>query len=267
MLAFQRNISLRVARASGTGFFRILGTLSVMGSLVMFAFGVAGSGSAQALPPNRYYGTVTINGTQQSDGTVVEAYVGDTLCGSGTVSNQNGNEFYLVDVLGGGQKAGCASDGDTVSFRVNGLKANETGAYATGAATRLDLTASGSATQVPLPTVLPPNGGGTPAPPPTPPPFETVIATSAPPSPVATPESSPEASETPGPTPSTTPTPTATVELSSTPIATPTVLAPLPRSTTGNDGSRRTGAIVVAVLVILIAGGAAAWLLRRRMVA
>ncbi|MGI8970559.1 MAG: hypothetical protein ACR2HB_07620 [Dehalococcoidia bacterium] len=119
--------------------------------------------SAQALPPDRFFGTAKINGQEQPEGTVVEAYVNGTLCGSGTVLKRNDMVIYFVDVLGGGQKPGCAGDGDTVTFRVAGLDAAESGTYQTGTATRLDLTASGAAAQVAAPTVLPPEGGGTPA--------------------------------------------------------------------------------------------------------
>jgi hypothetical protein len=217
--------------------------------------------SAQAQPPNRFYGSVTINGQEQVEGTVVEAYIGNALCGSGTVQNRNGSNIYFVDVLGAGQKSDCAKDGDKVTFKVAGLDANESGSYDTAAATRLDLTATGSARAVSQPTVLAPGTGGTPAPPP---PLPTSpIGTSTPP-PTFTP-SSDQASETPEAAPSETSTPSVT------PTATPTIPPSLTPSATAAatataaTTSRRPIAVVVLVLLVFaVAAGAGAFLYLRR---
>jgi hypothetical protein len=217
--------------------------------------------NAQAQPPNRFYGTVTINGSEQPEGTVVEAYIGSTLCGSGTVQNRNGSNIYLVDVLGSGQKPNCASDGDKVTFKVAGLNANESGTYDTAAATRLDLTAAGSAQTVAQPTVLAPGSGGTPAPPPPLPTSPLGIST---PAPTFTP-SSDQGGETPEAAASETPTPVATQAATPTATASPTATATASTASTTASTSRRPISVIVLVLVLFAAAlGVGALLYYRR---
>jgi hypothetical protein len=214
--------------------------------------------AAQAQPPNRYYGTVTINGQDQPEGTVVEAYIGNTLCGSGTVDTRNGSKIYLVDVLGAGQKPNCAKDGDKVTFKIAGLDAKETGTYDTAAATHLDLTASGTARNPAQPTVLAPGAGGTPAPPP-PIPTSPVGTSTPPPGVTETPEESPAAgaaTETPSP------------EASATATLTATASATVPAVTNGNTAtttsSRSPLGVVLVLAILAIAAGAGALMYQRR---
>jgi hypothetical protein len=216
--------------------------------------------NAQAQPPNRFYGTVSINGQDQPEGTVVEAYIGNTLCGSGTVQNRNGSNIYLVDVLGSGQKPNCANDGDKVTFKISGLDANETGSYDTAAATRLDLTAAGAARTVAQPTVLAPGTGGTPAPPP---PLPTSPLGTSTPAPTFTP-SPDQASETPVTTPTETPTASATAP-APTATTSPTPASNTSATSTSSSTSRRPISIIVLVLLILaVALGVGALLYFRR---
>lgn len=222
------------------------------------AAGGATLAQAQAQPPERFYGSVQINGQAQGDGTVVEAYIGNTLCGSGTVGNRNGSEIYFVDVLGAGQKANCGNDGDKVTFKVSGLDAKETGTYATASTARLDLSATGSARPVEQPTVLAPGTGGTPAPPPT----FTPAPTQASAAPAST---TPAAGETATAAPAT----TATAGASGTVTATQTpnvTLTPVPVRVpaTKSSGPSPLIWIVIVVAVLAIGAGAAAWALQRR---
>src|SRR5262245_4758279 len=46
-------------------------------------------------PPNRFFGTVTLNGQRAAAGTAVTAAIGSATCGSGTVSATG---TYTVDV-------------------------------------------------------------------------------------------------------------------------------------------------------------------------
>jgi hypothetical protein len=241
-------------------FSRAITALAVIVSALASVAAVATGALAQALPPNRFYGTVTIDGKLQPEGTVVEAYVGTTLCGAGSIANHNGEQVYLVDVLDSGQKPGCANDGDKVSFRVAGLQAKETATYQTGVATRLDLTASGTPRREALPTVVPPGGGGTPAPPPaTASPVAGSPTSSAPPSPTAAAPASPApGSATPTVTVTATPTATATA----TPTATSTPVARSRAST--SRGAPAAVWIGIGIAVLLVLGGLGAWLYQRR---
>lgn len=232
---------------------------------------VAGGVEAQAQPPNRFYGSAKVNGQDQSEGTVVEAYVGNTLCGSGTVQARDGGPIYFLDVLGAGQKPNCAKDGDKVSFKIAGLDAKESGTYTTASATRLDLTANGTARQIEQPTVLAPGTGGTPPPPPTFTAVPTTAVPTLPPAPVSTAPATATANTTASPAPSGSETPTAaagtpTVATSETPTETPSPAStPEPPETPlKSTGGPPAALWVVIVAIVLIGAGVAAWLVQRR---
>ena len=216
---------------------------------------------AQAQPPNRFFGSVTINGQDQPEGTVVEAYIGNTLCGSGTVQSRNGATIYFVDVLGAGQKANCAKDGDKVTFKVAGLDAKETGTYDTAAATHLDLTATGTARNVTQPTVLAPGTGGTPAPPP-PLPTSPVGISTPPPAGTETPPE--EGSATPEASGTETATPEASATATETPSATATASAASSRAPTKSSGPPAALWVVIMLAVLAVAAGAGALIYQRR---
>ncbi len=98
--------------------------------------------AAQPLPPTRFFGTVTLDDTPAPDGTTITALVNDNLCGTGLVTGGN----YVVDVASATTQEGCGTDGDTVSFLVGTVLANETGTFQAGAFVPLDLTATQAAT-------------------------------------------------------------------------------------------------------------------------
>jgi hypothetical protein len=227
--------------------------------VIALAFLVAaGSASAQAQPPNRFYGTAKVNGQDQPDGTVVEAYVGNTLCGSGTVQTRDSGPIYFLDVLGAGQKPNCAKDGDKVTFKIAGLDAKESGTYSTAAATRVDLTATGTARQIAQPTVLAPGTGGTPPPPPTftqpPAPVPATAATGA-----ASP--TPPAAETPA-AQSATPAATASETATETPSAVASPEAAVPPSS--KSGGPPAILWIAIAAIVLIGAGVAAWVYQRQ---
>lgn len=271
----------------------LLSVITVGIAPTVMAKGVESSSRrAQAEPPDRFYGTAKVNGKQEPTGTVVEAYIGSTLCGSGTVQKRNGTVIYVVDVIGGGQKPGCAKDGDKVTFKLAGLDAKESGTYTTGAATRLDLTASGTPHTIAEPTVLPPGGGRTPVP-------ATVIvavpsripveATSTPPrtasaaagraaTPSATATRSASASATGtvtnhrSATPGVSPTPSTTATLTAAALGTTTATAPALANTSGpivkttaSSGPPAWVWVIVGLAALAIAGGAGAFFYQRRM--
>ena len=106
--------------------------------LVLAAGTVAGKGHAQARPPSRFYGAVTVNGRPPEAGTTVQARVGSTICGTGTVT---AGGSYAVDVASAATRPGCGTEGAIVTFLVGGVPASGTGRFQGGAFVLVDLTA------------------------------------------------------------------------------------------------------------------------------
>ncbi|MER3419934.1 MAG: hypothetical protein C4290_05120, partial [Chloroflexota bacterium] len=129
--------------------------LLLAGCGLALVLGAAPAGAQ--LPPTRVFGTVTVDGRTALAGTVVQAFIGEKLCGEGVVRRIS-DELplgYVVDVAGASQIEGCGTDGATITFRVGGVLANETATFATGTFLRLDLTVSGQVA-TPTPGVPPP---------------------------------------------------------------------------------------------------------------
>ena len=97
-------------------------------------------------PPDRFFGSVTLNGTAAPAGTNVTADIGGNACGQTTVK---ADSTYVLDVVSSGQTAGCGTEGASVSFTVGGSPAGS-GAWHSGQFTQLDL--AGAAAQ---PTAVP----------------------------------------------------------------------------------------------------------------
>lgn len=116
-------------------------TLSLVGAATLLVATGASAINAQPTPPNRFFGTATLNGATAPDGTTITARVGSNSCGTGSVSGGS----YMVDVAAGSTTPGCASDGATVTFLVGTATATQTGTFQTGAFTPLNLTAGGAA--------------------------------------------------------------------------------------------------------------------------
>ncbi len=129
----------------------------------VLAIGAIGSAAAQPptptpaggggpTPPNRFYGTVQLDGRAAPAGTTVVAMVGTNTCGRGTVDAFG----YVVDVASAFTQPGCGTEGATVSFQVGATRATQTGTFATGAFTQLNLTATTpTPSPTPAPTVAP----------------------------------------------------------------------------------------------------------------
>lgn len=98
--------------------------------------------------PNRFFGTVKLAfgpfRFPVPAGTEVQGLIGGKVCGSATTQRTVDGVVYVMDVAAEVQTPGCGTDGDTVRFRVKlfGLfrLAEQTGTFATGNVTRLDLT-------------------------------------------------------------------------------------------------------------------------------
>ena len=101
--------------------------------------------SAQRLPPHRFFGAVTLNGSPAPAGTTIEGRIESKSCGTSQVSTAG---RYVLDVEHATSTPGCGTGGATITFLVNGTAATQTARFRDGGFEQLDLTA----------------GGGTPAP-------------------------------------------------------------------------------------------------------
>jgi hypothetical protein len=116
------------------------------------------AGGPQAVPLARFFGTVTSAGTPVISGAAIIATIGTTTCGNAAISAAG---QYQIDIQA---LPGC-TPGGTVSFTVNGARADQTGTVpAVSAAVQLNLTVT-AATPTPVPATVAP-----PPPPPPPPP-------------------------------------------------------------------------------------------------
>jgi hypothetical protein len=68
-------------------------------------------------------GMVTVDGTPAAPGAVLQAYVGRTLCGETTVTAVEGGRNFRLVVSSAAQKAGCGTDGTSVTFTVDDERA------------------------------------------------------------------------------------------------------------------------------------------------
>ena len=94
--------------------------------------------------PQQFYGTVTINGTSASAGAAVSAKVGGTQLASTTTDSQGRYGYSPIFTV-------AASSGATMDFYINGVKAQQSFVFNSGAVTRLDLIASGTPPPPPPP--------------------------------------------------------------------------------------------------------------------
>lgn len=139
-----------------TKFLRMLGAAAVTvvaGSLLLGASGAFAQSPPS--PPSRFVGTVTVNGQPAKTGAVVTAQVNGNACGSGNVGDASagGANRYKIDVPAADPAASvqCGKDGDTVTFFVDGVKANETGTWHNYELGQVNLTVT-AATQTSTPT-------------------------------------------------------------------------------------------------------------------
>ncbi len=147
-----------------TKFLRMLGAAAVTvvaGSLLLGASGAFAQSPPS--PPSRFVGTVTVNGAAAKTGAVVTAQVNGNACGSGNVGDASagGANRYKIDVPAADPAATvqCGKDGDTVSFFVDGVKANETGTWHNYELGQVNLTVT-SSTASPTPSAT---SSGTPS--------------------------------------------------------------------------------------------------------
>ena len=130
-------------------------------TLIIGALGALGVSSALAEsppnPPSRFVGKVTVNGAPATAGTTIEAVIGTTTCGLGSVFMAGSEARYVVDspALDPGANPNCGTDGAVVTFRVAGSQANETGSWKNYQLNPVNLTVGGAAA---TPTATTPAG-------------------------------------------------------------------------------------------------------------
>jgi len=122
--------------------------------------GAAAAGDNPPVLPHVFYGGVTIGGSPAPAGTVITATIGGAGCGSvqtvdagqyGSPDESLGNRLVVVAAVDQAEA--------TISFFVNGVAAQETATFASGATTALDLTAA-AGESTPTPTSGSGGGGG-----------------------------------------------------------------------------------------------------------
>ena len=134
----------------------------------------------QAFPPlpSSFYGTVKLNGVKVADGTLVEAVVNGKVFAQSYTQMYEGDSVYTISVPGDDPSTTTvdgAKEGDTISFKIGGIEAQQTGTWHGATNVKLDLSAV---------TAVTPN---TPAPTPTSYPTQTAIPTQNTPVPSFTP--------------------------------------------------------------------------------
>jgi hypothetical protein len=121
----------------------VAATVAILSSLM------AATVSAQpAMPPARFFGKATLDGTPAPAGTNITATIGGNVCGQITVK---ADSTYVLDVVDSNTTTGCGTDGASVSFKVAGSPA-ESGTWTSGKFTSLDLAGK----TAPPPTAVPP---------------------------------------------------------------------------------------------------------------
>jgi hypothetical protein len=121
----------------------------------------AGAGDTLPVLPHVFYGSVTIAGSPAPAGTVITAKIGEIECGS--VQTVDAGRYSDPDEsLGNRLIVTATSDqtGETITFYVNGVAAQETAIFTSGGVTALDLSAAGESTPTPTATSTPGSGGG-----------------------------------------------------------------------------------------------------------
>ena len=131
------------------------------------------------MPPATFFGTVTVDGHNVSDGTAVVALIDGKVCGEGerepgrkgtwTASEadpeygiESGDSMYVVDVVSDSQVPGCGTDGAKVTFLIAGRPSQQVGLWRAGS-NPLNLTA-GTPPRTVEPTTTPSGGEATASP-------------------------------------------------------------------------------------------------------
>jgi hypothetical protein len=114
-------------------------------SLILLILSLFIATPVQAIPPlpSSFWGMVKVNGVDVSNGTLIQALVGEQIYAEGYIQVYQGDSFYALDVRGddvGTTILDGAIEGDTIQFKVGGLFAEQTAVWHGGTNVNLDLT-------------------------------------------------------------------------------------------------------------------------------
>lgn len=136
--------------------------LKITSTLILFVLtSFLYQGTVLAVPPlpSSFYGTVTLNGSNVVEGTVIEALINDKVIGESQTLIYEGKSVYAIDVNGDDSsttQVEGGKEGDVIYYRIGGLIAQETGTWHSGVNSELNLTINAQATlQPPEPTKTP----------------------------------------------------------------------------------------------------------------
>jgi hypothetical protein len=121
--------------SSGRMVVRLWSAVAVMALASVLGHGGTTRATAQAAPPFRVFGLVTIDGAEAPPGTRIEAVVNGASCGSDRLIGSK----YVIDVETASTRDWCAMPGSVVSFRIGGVPARESAVYEVGAFLPLNL--------------------------------------------------------------------------------------------------------------------------------
>lgn len=119
--------------------------LAVLGLIALVVLVSAREARAQATPPSRFFGSLTIDGAPAGWGTVVVAEINGRICSIRKEWPGGPDVDYGVDAEASSTISGCGFDDAPVFFRVGNRYATQVGAWTGAMFIRLDLTISGAA--------------------------------------------------------------------------------------------------------------------------
>lgn len=139
------------------GWFHILLTITLSFSLIGTPNTAVNGRRAVQQPtlPSSFYGSVLINGENVPTGTTVQAVIMGQIVATCQTLVYEGASVYTIDIPGddpGTNRIDGGKTGDTITFLVNGLEANETAIWRSGTNIEHNLTVLRTATPVPTPT-------------------------------------------------------------------------------------------------------------------
>jgi len=136
----------------------VAGVASPASSAAHFAY----TEGATPNPPARFAGSVTIDGHPAPAGTLVEARVGSSSCGTAATFMDGGVARYVLDVpAADSAHPGCGTDSAAVAFYAGGIRTAESGSWHDYQLNQLNLTVL-TGVPTPQPPAPPPPAPGPP---------------------------------------------------------------------------------------------------------
>jgi hypothetical protein len=129
--------------------------------LILYVFLLSTPTSARAVPPlpSSFYGVVKLNGANVPDGTLVQAVINEKVIAYSQTQTYQGDSVYALDIPGDDTSTTAVeggAEGDTISFKIGGILAGQSGVWHMATNVRLDLSASSANTPLaPQPTATP----------------------------------------------------------------------------------------------------------------